>query len=129
MLSVFYLYKDYMHSKIKHHHEHSHIDVDQLVKKNKSKRSIVASLSIAMFFSPCIEVEVYYFTAARVGWLGIIIVSATYFFITILGMMLLVKIGTEGVQRLKLNFVEHREKLISGLVLILVGLLAFFLEY
>ena len=129
LLGLIYLYQDYSHSKIKQHHEHSHIDVDQLVKKNKSKRSIVASLSIAMFFSPCIEVEVYYFTAARIGWLGIIIVSTTYFFVTILGMMILVKIGTEGMQRLKLNFMEHREKLISGLVLIVVGLLAFFLEY
>jgi nickel/cobalt transporter (NicO) family protein len=129
VLGFLYLYKDYAHSKIKHHHEHSYIDVDQFVKKNKSRRSIVASLSIAMFFSPCIEVEVYYFTAARIGWLGIIIVSVTYFFVTILGMMLLVKIGTEGIQRLRLNFVEHREKLISGLVLIIVGLLAFFVEF
>ena len=129
VLGVYYLYKDYKHSKIKDHHEHSHIDVEKLVKQNKSKRSIVTSLSVAMFFSPCIEVEVYYFTAARIGWLGIIIVSITYFIVTILGMMLLVKIGTEGVQRLKLNFVEHREKLISGLVLITVGLLAFFVEF
>jgi nickel/cobalt transporter (NicO) family protein len=129
MLGVFYLYQDYSHSKIHHNHEHSHINVDEIVKKNKTKRSIVTTLSIAMFFSPCIEVEVYYFTAARLGWVGIIIVSATYFFITILGMMLLVKIATQGVQKLQLHFMEHREKLISGLILIIVGLLAIFVKY
>ncbi len=129
LLGVAYLYKDYQHSKIKHQHEHSHIDVAALVKKNKTKKSIVTSLSVAMFFSPCIEVEVYYFTASKIGWLGIIIVSVIYFFVTIIGMMLLVKIGTEGIQRLKLNFVEHREKLISGIILIVVGLLALIVEY
>lgn len=128
-LGVFYLYKDYAHSKIHQKHEHSHINVDELVRKNKTKRSIVASLSIAMFFSPCIEVEVYYFTAARIGWLGIVTVSLTYFFITILGMIILVHFATKGVQKLRLHFVEHREKLISGLILIIVGLLAFFIEY
>lgn len=129
LLGVFYLVKDYQHSKIRHHHEHSHIDVAELVKKNKTKKSIVTSLSVAMFFSPCIEVEVYYFTAAKIGWLGIAIVSIIYFFVTIIGMMLLVKIGTEGIQRLRLNFVEHREKLISGIILIVVGLLALIVEY
>jgi hypothetical protein len=43
--------------------------------------------------------------------------------------MLLVKIATKGVQKLQLHFMEHREKLISGLILIIVGLLALFIKY
>lgn len=129
ILGFIYFYQDYKHSKIKTEHEHSHINVDELVKKKKTKKAIVTSLSIAMFFSPCIEVEVYYFTAARIGWLGIAIVSLTYFFVTVFGMMILVYLASKGIEKFKINFFEHREKLISGIILIVVGLLAFFVEY
>lgn len=129
ILGLFYFYQDYQHSKIKTKHEHSHINVDDLVKKKKTKKAIVTSLSIAMFFSPCIEVEIYYFTAARIGWLGIAIVSITYFFITVLGMMILVYLATKGIEKFRISFFEHREKLISGIILLVVGLLALFIEY
>jgi putative Mn2+ efflux pump MntP len=129
ILGLFYFYQDYQHGKIKTAHEHSHINVDELVQKKKTKRAIVTSLSVAMFFSPCIEVEVYYFTAARIGWLGIAIVSITYFVVTVLGMVFLVYLASKGIDKFKINFFEHREKLISGIILVIVGLLAFFVEY
>lgn len=129
VLGLIYLFQDYRHSKISEQHEHSHINVNDIVKKNRSKKAIVTSLSIAMFFSPCIEVEVYYFTAARIGWLGIITVSIVYFIVTILGMMLLVFLTLKGVDKFKITFFEHREKLISGIILILVGFLAFLIEF
>ncbi|MCX7876122.1 MAG: hypothetical protein N2321_08160 [Melioribacteraceae bacterium] len=129
VLGLIYFYQDYRHSKIDIPHEHSHIDVNNLIQKKKTKRAIVTSLSLAMFFSPCIEVEIYYFTAARIGWLGIAIVSLTYFIVTISGMMLLVYFASKGIEKFKINFFEHREKLISGIILLIVGLLAFFIEY
>ncbi|MDF1612794.1 hypothetical protein [Stygiobacter electus] len=129
MLGLIYFYQDYQHSKIKTIHEHSHINVDELIQKKKTKKAIVTSLSVAMFFSPCIEVEVYYFTAARIGWLGIAIVSITYFFVTVLGMMILVYLAIKGIEKFRIKFFEHREKLISGIILLIVGLLALFVEY
>ncbi len=129
ILGAFFLYQDYKHEKYQKHHEHSHVNVDKLIKKKKGKQAIITTLSIAMFFSPCIEVEVYYFTAARIGWIGILTVSIVYFVVTILGMMFLVLFASKGVEKLKLHFLEHREKLISGIILILVGLLAYFVEF
>lgn len=128
LLGLVYFYLEYKHSKIKTPHQHHHIDVDKIVQK-KSKRSIVFTLSIAMFFSPCLEIEVYYFTASRLGWLGIGVVSFVYFFVTIIGMVLLVYLGSKSVKKLQWHFLEHHDKLISGIVLILVGLLAFFVEF
>lgn len=127
-LGVIYFYLEYKHSKIKTAHSHHHIDVDKIVQR-KSKRSIVFTLSLAMFFSPCLEIEIYYFTASRLGWLGISVVSLVYFFVTVIGMVFLVYFGSKGVKKLQWHFLEHHDKLISGVILILVGLLAFFVEF
>lgn len=129
ILGLVYFYLEYRHSKVKTEHNHYHVDVDGIVKQKKSKRSIVLTLSIAMFFSPCLEIEVYYFTASRLGWIGIGIVSTVYFFVTVIGIVLLVYLASKGVQKLKWHFLEHHEKIISGVILILVGLLAFFVEF
>ncbi len=128
-LGLIYFYLEYRHSLIKTAHQHHHIDIDQIVKNRKSKRSIVFTLSVAMFFSPCLEIEVYYFTASHLGWLGIGIVSIVYFFVTVLGMIFLVHFASKGVKKLQWHFLEHHDKLISGIILLLVGLLAFFIEF
>lgn len=129
-LGLIYFILEYRHSRIKNkNHHHHHIDVEEIIKKKKSKRSIVFTLSAAMFFSPCLEIEVYYFTASRLGWAGIGIVSAIYFFVTVIGIVLLVYLASKGVEKLKWHFLEHHEKLISGIILIAVGLMAFFVEF
>ncbi len=128
-LGLIYFYLEYRHSKIKTAHNHHHVDIDGIVKKKKTKRSIILTLSAAMFFSPCLEIEVYYFTASRLGWTGIGIVSVVYFFVTVIGIVLLVYLASKGVQKLKWHFLEHHEKIISGTILVLVGLLAFFIDF
>ena len=129
-LGLIYFYLEYRHSLIKNeHHHHHHIDVEGIVKKKKSKGSIVVALSVAMFFSPCLEIEVYYFTASRMGWMGISIVSVIYFFVTVLGMITLVHLASKGVEKLKWHFLEHHDKIISGIILVLVGVMAFFIEF
>lgn len=129
-LGLIYFFLEYRHSLIKNkHHHHHHIDVEKIIEKRKSKKSIVATLSIAMFFSPCLEIEVYYFTASRLGWAGIWIVSFIYFFVTVAGIVLLVYLASKGVEKLKWHFLEHHEKIISGIILVVVGLMAFFIEF
>ena len=128
-LGLLYFYLEYRHSKLQSEHEHHHIDIGMIVEKKKSKKSIVMALVIAMFFSPCLEIEIYYFTASHLGWLGIAIVSTVYFFVTIIGMVALVHFAAKGVQKLNWHFLEHHDKLISGIILVLVGLLAIFVEF
>jgi len=124
-LGMIYLFVDY---RAKRNH-HLHIDEKVLAKKNlKSKTAIVTSLAVAMFFSPCLEIEAYYFTASKLGWTGITIVSVIYFTITLLGMLLLVYFGLRGIEKFKFHFMEHHEKLLSGIVLILLGIITFFIE-
>lgn len=88
----------------------------------------LSTIIIGMFFSPCIEIEVYYFSASAIGWKGIAIVSVTYFVITVLGMVILVYFVLRGVQKLRWHFLEQHEKLITAFVLILLGISGFLIE-
>jgi sulfite exporter TauE/SafE len=111
---------------IKHHHHHEFLNTNSIY--NKSKLVIITSLGIAMFFSPCIEIEAYYFTAGTYGWLGIAIVSIVYFIVTVSGMLLLVNLGRKGVEKIKWHFLEHHDKKIIGVVLIILGIFSYFIK-
>ena len=114
--------------KSKHHHLHFDIDSKKL-KTKKTKTAVLISLCIGMFFSPCFEIEAYYFQAATKGWLGILTVSLVYLIVTLTMMVGLVYLGMKGINKLKSDFLDHHEKLISGIILIFLGLLAYFVEF
>lgn len=114
----------------KHHHHHEFEEVAAQAKSGRSRRiAILTSLSIAMFLTPCFEIEAYYFQAGTIGWAGIFIVSAVYLFITVAIMLLLVSLGLKGTGKLKSSFLEHHEKKITGIVLVLLGILALFVRF
>ncbi len=125
IIGLIYLVLDFISSQ---HHHHFHLN-ESKIKSKKSKTAIIISLCIGMFLSPCIEIEAYYFQAATKGWLGIMIVSIVYLIVTLAVMVLLVYLGLKGVNKLKSVFWEHHEKLITGVVLIFLGLLAYFVEF
>ncbi|HET6990378.1 MAG TPA: hypothetical protein VFJ43_03595 [Bacteroidia bacterium] len=125
-----------------HSHSHDHVHVDKksekvnvdfnsfsIVQKKKTKWAVLSTLSLGMFLTPCAEIEAYYFKASTIGWTGIWIVSAVYTFITVGGMMLLVYLGMKGVKHLNFHYMEHHEKRITGIVLIAVGLLTYFVNF
>ena len=119
VLGVIYLIIDRLN-----HHKHTHgTDTGKI--RSRSKWAIVISLALAMFLSPCIEIEAYYFVASSLGWLGILIVSFVYLFVTVGGMLLLVYSAYKGIAKLKWHFMEHHERLVSGIVLIILGIVGF----
>jgi putative Mn2+ efflux pump MntP len=112
-----------------HHHDHPHIlSVTQQTNK-KTKWAVLSTLSLGMFLTPCLEIEAYYFQASTIGWVGIWIVSAVYTFVTVGTMMLLVYLGMKGVKNIRSHFLEAHEKRISGIVLIVVGLVVYFVKF
>jgi hypothetical protein len=123
-MGVIYLILDFRGG----HHHHHHFD-QAVDKSKKSLTAIVISLSVAMFFSPCIEIEAYYFHAGTQGWMGVLAVSIVYLIVTVLGMLILVDLGLRGAKRLRSHFLEHHEKKITGIILILSGLAAYFIEF
>lgn len=109
------------------HSRHEHLPRESKV-SSKSKLTIIITLCIAMFFSPCLEIETYYFTAGTYGWMGILTVSLVYLIVTVVGIVILVSLGCKGIERFKWHFLEHHEKKITGGVLILLGIISFFIK-
>src|ERR1035437_70717 len=124
IIGVIYLLLDLRSS-----HHHHHFEIDNELKNRKTKAAIIFTLCIGLFFSPCIEIEAYYFQAATQGWIGILIVSLIYLIMTLSIMVTLVYLGLKGINKFQSHFLEHHEKSITGVVLILLGLLAYFVEF
>jgi hypothetical protein len=101
-------------------HKHRHIHLGEATKKKT--RAAVTAIVIAMFFSPCMEIDTYFFNASLAGWQGILIVLVTYLLVTVAGIILMVRLGLKGVEAVKLQFLEQYEKHIMGFILILMAL-------
>jgi hypothetical protein len=106
---LFYLYQHY-----RHHHFHLHRSVD--------RRTLIWSLTLAMFFSPCLEIEGYFFAAGQYGIPFVLTLALVYALITIGGMVLWVWFALHGLQRLNWHAWEHNAGLITGLTLIASGI-------
>ena len=108
-----------------HHHHSSSKDVAQY---KRSKRRWVMIFIVMMFLSPCLEVESLFLTAGAYGMGLVSLLSVIYAIVSISGILLLVTLGFKGVNLLSAHFIEHNEKRISGVVLIVVGIISFFLH-
>ena len=115
----------YFTVNLPHHHHSTQQDVSAY---KKSKRRWVWIFVGMMFLSPCLEVESLFLSAGAFGMAAVFAMAAAYAVISILGIWLLVSLGIKGVNLLPAEFIEHNEKKISGAVLILVGILTFFLH-
>lgn len=111
------------------HHTHKHFRIDNSdIKKKKSKKQIVGALVLAMFFSPCMEIEAYFLLAGTLHpWL-ILLIALIYTIITVAGMLILVRLAWRGLLRLNWHRLEHNAGIITGITLILTGVIAFFLH-
>ncbi len=108
-----------------HHHHAAERDVSAA---KRSKVKWVSIFIIMMFLSPCLEVESLFLSAGAYGMGLVWLLSVVYATVSISGILLLVNLGSKGVNLLPAQFIEHNEKRISGTVLIVVGLISFFVN-
>ena len=126
VMGIIFLLLDFRSSN----HQHSHFDInDEKIKNKKTKKAIITSLSLAMFLTPCLEIEAFYFQAANFGWTGIFVVSAVYLVMTLLFLFALVYLGLKGMNRFNFSFFEKHAKSFTGIILIILGLIAYFVEF
>lgn len=110
------------------HHNHKHFHLSNDIRKKKSKRTIILALVLAMFLSPCMEIEAYFLLAGtQAPWL-IWFIAALYLTITTVGMVLLVRFAYLGVLKLNWHTLEHNAGIITGATLVATGALAFFIQ-
>ncbi len=108
------------------HHHHS--GQEDVAKYKRSKQRWILIFIVMMFLSPCLEVESLFLSAGVYGMGLVTLLGVIYAIVSISGIMLLVTLGSRGVNLLPAHFIEHNEKRISGIVLILVGIISFFLH-
>lgn len=115
----------YFTVNLPHHHHSTQHDVSAY---KRSKKKWIGIFVGMMFLSPCLEVESLFLSAGAFGMAQVFLLASVYALISILGIYLLVGLGIKGVNLLPAEFIEHNEKKISGAVLILVGIVTFFLH-
>lgn len=115
----------YFTVNLPHHH---HSEQKDVATYKRSKRKWVMIFIVMMFLSPCLEVESLFLSAGAFGMSLVILLSVIYAIVSISGILLLVHLGYKGINLLNADFIEHNEKKISGLVLIIVGIVSFFLH-
>jgi nickel/cobalt transporter (NicO) family protein len=94
-----------------------------------SKFKMIAGLSLSMFFSPCLEIEAYFLAAGAQSIWWTVVLSAIYFSITIVGMIAWVSIAYEGANKLNWHRLEHNAGIITGVILIITGVISFITNY
>ena len=115
----------YFTVNLPHHHHSEQKDVADF---KRSRTRWIWIFIIMMFLSPCLEVESLFLSAGAYGMSIVLLMALLYGIISISGILLLVNLGYKGVDLLPAHFIEHNEKRISGAVLILVGIISFFLH-
>ncbi len=113
---------------LRQHYRHHHFHLEQDAIKRKSKGTIIWTLIIAMFLSPCMEIEAYFLLAGSKGWYMMAAIAVIYSFISIAGMLIWVRIVYKGLLKLNWHKWEHNAGIITGLVLILTGVISFFIN-
>jgi nickel/cobalt transporter (NicO) family protein len=108
------------------HHHHSEQKDVAAYKRSKTKWVLI--FIVMMFLSPCLEVESLFLSGGAYGMGLVTVLSVIYAIVSITGILLLVNLGYKGINLLNAEFIEHNEKRISGIVLILVGITTFFLH-
>ena len=113
---------------IKQHYEHHHFHVAKAEISKKSKSSIISALVIAMFLSPCMEIEAYFLLAGSKGWYMMALIAIMYSVITLMGMVIWVRIVYKGLIKLNWHKWEHNAGIITGIVLIVTGIVSYFIS-
>ena len=113
---------------VRQHYTHHHFHLQQKQIEKKTKRSIIVALIVAMFLSPCMEIEAYFLLAGAKGWYMLAAIAAMYAIISISGMLIWIRIVYKGLLKLNWHKWEHNAGIITGFVLIITGIISFFIS-
>ena len=121
-----YRYKTgHKHSHCDHTHHHNHTEEMKL--QSRDGWAILSLLAL-LTFSPCESFLPVYLSAVSFGWQGFVILSITLAIGTIGTMVGFTYLSSKTVGKMKLDWLADHEYLITGIGLIFLALLLFFIE-
>lgn len=99
-------------------------------KPNWNRLTITATLSAAMFFSPCFEIVAFYLLGNALGFRFLALISAIYLVVTVLGMVTMVSLGLKGNEKLsfKVEALKTRSNELASIVFVALSILTFTLD-
>jgi nickel/cobalt transporter (NicO) family protein len=111
------------------HHKHHHFHINEKRLNNvKPHARLIWTLAGMMFLSPCLEIVAVFFSAGKLGWWAILLIAIVYGVTTVLGMVVWMTIALKGLQRFNWHRIEHNAGLVTGILMILVGLVFWFVQ-
>jgi putative Mn2+ efflux pump MntP len=105
------------------HYYHQHFHLHGQVPIQLPERQLILALASAMFLSPCLEIGAFFLTAGTHGIGAVLSLSALYAITTVGGMVVWVQLVWHGLTLANWHTLEHYAGIISGVVLILAGIL------
>ncbi len=109
------------------HQHHMHFHLRELkLNAQTNMRVIIGSLLLAMFLSPCLEVGALFLVAGTSGMALTFIIALIYTVTSAIGMTLFAWMATHGLKKMDWHKLEHNSGLISGIILILTGVMFIF---
>ncbi|SHG18970.1 hypothetical protein SAMN05444008_12042 [Cnuella takakiae] len=115
----------YFTINLPHHHHTKKEDINGY---RRSKQRWIMIFVLMMFLSPCLEVESLFLSAGAYGMNQVLFMAIVYAIVSISGIVALVLLAYQGIKLMNMHFFEHHEKRITGGVLILVGIISFFIH-
>ena len=119
VMGLVYIYRHYRH-------KHFHLHGGPL--PATSQKGMIFSLSVAMFLSPCMEIEALFLMAGLESVRLLAIISLVYLLVSLAGMLILVGVAYKGLLKFDSHKLEHNAGIITGITLILTGVAAVLLH-
>lgn len=109
------------------HHLHFHLrDIEAVPEQGTGV--IIGSLLLAMFMSPCLEVSALFLVGGAKGMTMTLLMALVYTAASAIGMTLFAWMAFHGLRKMDWHKLEHNSGLFAGGILILTGILFFFLD-
>ncbi|MCS7204194.1 MAG: hypothetical protein NZ853_00690 [Leptospiraceae bacterium] len=127
--SFFLILLGMIYLTIKHDSLHQEINTEENIQKNRSLAISLFLIYLAMFFSPCLEIEAIFFSAGRFGFESAILIAIIYSALTLISMLTFSFVSYMGLLKYYPKFLQIYEKKISGIILILLGIFHYFYSH
>jgi len=115
-----------------HHHHHGHdesCEQDAHYHHDQVDEGMtILGLFLLLTFSPCEGFLPVYVSGITFGWIGFLLLTIILGVATICGMLIFTWLALKGVEKINTEFLEKNESLIMGSLLILLGIMIFFVE-
>lgn len=115
--------RGFSHAHCSHNHPHTHD-----YKENSKDGWAILSLLTLLTFSPCESFIPVYVSAWSLGWAGFFVLTLILSVGTLAAMFLFTSLAFFGFRQINLNWLERKEKLIIGIVLMVFSIVIYFIE-